>query len=357
MPFQNKKTRSVFIVFYLFLSLFSFIFLFNFNKNEIIDENALVSDRKRVYNILIAGVDNTGANTDLILLASYDRDAHSLSLLQIPRDTAVFIEGKARKINSFYGLERMSVSDSHDCKRLAAERTFSDLSDILCVTPDYYLFSDLSAFRELVDSVGGVEITIPYDMSYTDPEQGLRIFLSAGKRHLNGEQAEQFVRFRSGYIEGDLGRLDAQKLFFSALIRGVMDNMSLTGALSVAKNCAGKIETNMPLGTVAALLCDIYSSKSELETRYMTLPGEAIRYQNSPDSKALWYYVLNRRASFEMLCEYFSSEAVDNLSQFDEKGKLYTPSDERIANIYFDENFRYKVYTEDNLKNINPFGV
>lgn len=354
---KGKNYKRIFAFFYLFISVFSIVFLFNFNKNEIIDKNALVSDRKRVYNILIAGVDNTGANTDLILLASYDRDSHALSLLQIPRDTAVFKDGRASKINSLYGVERLACTNTSNSKKIASERTFEALSELLCIKPDYYIFSDLSAFRDVVDSIGGISINVPYDMSYTDPEQGLRISLGAGERHLNGEQAEQFVRFRSGYIEGDLGRLDAQKLFFSALIRSALKDVSLPQALSVVKKCAGKIETNMPLAAVTGLLYDIYSNKHLLRTSYMTLPGEAIKYRNSPDSRALWYYVLNRRASFEMLSKYFASEFVDDISLFDAKGKFYILTDEQIVNIYFDDNFGYKIYTEDNLKNINPFGV
>ena len=69
-----------------------------------------------------------------------------------------------------------------------------------------------------MDNLSGIEIDLPYDMDYEDSSQNLSIHLKAGKQTLGGKEALGFLRYRSGYVTGDLGRIDAQKLFLNAFI-------------------------------------------------------------------------------------------------------------------------------------------
>lgn len=353
MSISNKKrVFSLFCVIIFFSALF---YICLFDKNQTNDRNALVSDKKRVYNILIAGIDDTGTNSDVIIFASYDTSERSLGILQIPRDTAVFSsDGNAKRINSVYGSALASCDGKKNASKIASERTFDELSSLFGLRLDYYVFADLSAFRDAIDAVGGISIDIPYDMSYTDPEQGLVIALKQGTQRLDGASAEQFVRFRSGYIEGDLGRLDAQKLFFSAFIKTAMTEMTPQKALAVAVRSAGCLHTNMPIDAMTRIVSDLYSNRAELKVSYMTLPGEALKYKGPSSQGARWYYVLNRAASFEMLERYFPSGSLKSEEDFDRNGRFYTPYDEAISNVYFERNFDYKIYTEEDLKNIRP---
>ena len=88
------------------------------------------------------------------------------------------------------------------------DRMLEGIRDLLGFDVDVYAAVDLEAFVELINAIGGVDYDVPVDMHYTDPAQGLVIDLDAGPQHLTGEQAVGVMRFRSGYVTADIGRID-----------------------------------------------------------------------------------------------------------------------------------------------------
>lgn len=129
--------------------------------------------------------------TDTIMLASYDPKTQEAGLLSIPRDTFV---GKSQdtakagdKINatySWYGGGQKGIE-----KLLERVRTLTEI-DVR-----YYVMVDTKALRTLVDKIGGVTFNVPIDMKYDDNRQNLHINLKAGEQLLDGDKAEQVVRF------------------------------------------------------------------------------------------------------------------------------------------------------------------
>ncbi len=126
----------------------------------------------------------------------------------------------------------------------------------------------------IVDAVGGVDIDIPADMDYDDPEQDLAIHLKAGQHHLNGAQAEGFVRFRSGYEQVDIGRVDAQKLFMSAFLQKIKSTVSITNVALITK-LVDEVTANLTTDLSAADM--VYFARNALgldlsAVRMMTIP-------------------------------------------------------------------------------------
>lgn len=79
-----------------------------------------------------------------------------------------------------------------------------------------------------MDSVGGVEVDVPFHMRYTDPysDPPLDINIPPGEQLIKGDRAMEFLRFRktnyagySGYSNGDIGRVEAQQGFVKAAIK------------------------------------------------------------------------------------------------------------------------------------------
>jgi sugar/nucleoside kinase (ribokinase family) len=90
------------------------------------------------------------------------------------------------------------------------------------------------AFARAVDAIGGVEADVPFDMHYDDPAQGLHIHLEKGRQRLDGKAAEQFLRYRSGYATGDLGRVDARSGFLRTVLSQVKEKMTAASAAKIA---------------------------------------------------------------------------------------------------------------------------
>ena len=104
--------------------------------------------------------------------------------------------------------------------------SFWKISLILCLI--LILIFDVKvsfeAFDYLVDSIGGIEYNVPINMDYDDPGQDLAIHLKAGPQKLNGKQAEGLVRFRKGYDNQDIGRVESTaELLLNEFLKQVMN--------------------------------------------------------------------------------------------------------------------------------------
>lgn len=163
--------------------------------------------------VLLVGTDESGSNTDTLMLLLIDRKSGKINLLSIPRDTYVVspFTGSGCKINSVYA---MNGGGEEGMDALMAY--------VACCTgyrPDGYVLVKLTLFREMVDLMGGIEYDVPCDMYYSDPAQDLYIDLKAGKQKLNAEQAMGLVRMRHCYTTQDLGRVETQRGFIQAAVR------------------------------------------------------------------------------------------------------------------------------------------
>jgi len=169
---------------------------------------------------------------------------------------------------------------------------------------------------------------------------------------LSGSEAEQFVRFRSGYATGDLGRLDAQKLFFAALFKTVTEELTLGEAISAAKESIGRVETDLSFGAISRIVTDFCRRGENITVSYMTLPGEAVKLDGINGSR--WYYVVNRSASNELFRRCFFEGDPDAFFEFDRERRFCAIDNETVCNIYFDENFDFRIYSEEDLNKTIP---
>lgn len=240
------------------------------------------------YHVLLMGQDEAAGLTDVMMLVSVDTESGRVCLAQIPRDTYFrYTKKDYKKINGAMG----ALGGAEQVCR-ALEKAFS-------VEIDAYVLLDLDFVRSAVDMMGGVEIDVPCDMHYEDPAQGLSIHIKKGRQVLRGAEAVEFVRFRSGYIRGDLGRMDAQKLFLSAFFEAAGNTLG-DDVPRLAMLAMRSVKTDMRVDRVISLLRAARTISPESIT-LLTLPGEEVQ---SPYSGA-WYYVLSRAGTAAVLEEHF----------------------------------------------------
>ena len=181
-----------------------------------------------------------GERSDTIMVLRVDPTINDVAVLSFPRDLWVNIAGTTRqaRINSAF--------DSKDPNRLI--RT---IDDNFGVPIDHYVNVNLCAFKEIVDSVGGVKI--PFTYRTKDEKVGFRE-VGPGCVELRGSQALAYVRSRTGYRyfdeatqkwlsdpTGDIGRINRQQDFLRrsmqrALDRGTTNPATANALLNVALN-------------------------------------------------------------------------------------------------------------------------
>ncbi|MCT4594856.1 MAG: LCP family protein [Anaeromicrobium sp.] len=273
-----KKFFKVFIIaFFCFLLVMgsgTYIFLNSIEQKEFATENTEVDSRevseKRKINILAVGVDaknlknSKTARTDTMMLASIDTDTKEISVISIPRDSRVLIRGRSKKDK----INHAHVYGGIDLTKKAVK-------DLLGVPIDYYVKINYEGLGKVVDTLGGVEVDVPQSMKYYDPyaDPPLRINIKKGKQVLNGDKAMQFVRFRKGYKNQDLGRIQAQQMFINAVIKKVKSPSIIVKLPRLIKNFNSYVDTDMPLSTMTYLA--IMAKDFDLSSIQMTtIPGD-----------------------------------------------------------------------------------
>ncbi|WP_347276018.1 LCP family protein [Leptolyngbya sp. FACHB-321] len=259
----------------------------------------------RSVNILVMGIDRVpqakagskelfNGRSDTMLLLRVDPTDDSVKLLSIPRDTQVSIPT--------VGVTKVNDANVRGGSELAA-RTVSGLLNGISI--DRYVRVDTAAFRELVDLLGGVEVYVPEKMSYVDQTQKLKIDLSPGLQTLNGDQAEQFARFRQDAY-GDIGRVQRQQTLLKALLKRLTNPLVLPRLPGLVSAMQKYIDTNLSLEEMIALT-SAGRKLSQGNFKMVMLPG---RFSN-PDEFVASYWIMNPEGRDRVLRQYFDVEAMD----------------------------------------------
>ena len=263
-------------------------------------------------NILFLGMDREASLTDVIMLVNVNNTDGRLTVLQIPRDTyAEYTDAGYKKLNGAY----------NSTGGAAGVATF--LESAMGIEIDNYVCIGLDTFGKMVDAIGGVRIDLPIDMHYSDPEQGLYIDLEAGEQVLDGKAAEHFIRFRAEYADGDLGRIDAQKLFMSAFFAKICSDFSPIMAAKLTAAADG-VETDISATELLSIGVKSMDFGKE-NILFLTLPGKDAVAERSGAS----YYVLSRQATEEILQRYFCADG-----EFDGNGIFLNENYDSFRKIY-----------------------
>lgn len=181
------------------------------------------STKKERCNILLLGVDrlpeeknSEKSRTDTIMILSIDPVTKSGYILSIPRDTRVQLDGHN-------GHTRINAAHVRGGIELAVS-TVKNLTDLPI---HHYVRVDYDALKKTVDDIGGIEINIAQQMDYDDDLANLHIHFSPGVQLLDGKRAEEYLRFRSGYQDKDLGRINVQQQFIKAVAEKMLSPESL----------------------------------------------------------------------------------------------------------------------------------
>jgi LCP family protein required for cell wall assembly len=209
-------------------------------------------------------------------------------MLSIPRDTQVEIPR--------IGVAKINDANVEGGPGLAARVVSRTLND---VPIDRYVRITTDAFRELVDLVGGVEVFVPYPMKYVDVTQNLKIDLEPGWQTLNGDQAEQFARFRKDQ-NGDIGRVQRQQALLKALRQRLVNPTVLPRLPQAIRVMQQYVDTNLSLEEMLALVG--FGLKLEQDDfKMVLLPGRF----SAPNEYVGSYWIMDSAGRDRVMRAYF----------------------------------------------------
>ena len=253
-------------------------------------------------NVLVAGVstDISTQFTDTLMFCQYNPSTQKASILSIPRDTFVGSSPNsakaADKINAIYSRKGISTLEEK-------------VSNIVGEQVDYYVVVKTNALIEMVDVLGGVWFEVPIDMVYDDPTQDLHINLKAGYQKLDGDKAEQLLRFRHSnpdsngktttypaeYGTDDYGRMRTQREFMKATLKQAMSIKNIFKIKKIINCIMSNVETNMGEDIIKSYLP--YAAEFEMTNIQMNqLPGTSTNSYNS-----IWFFIHNKSKTQELM--------------------------------------------------------
>ena len=169
---------------------------------------------------------------------------------------------------------------------------------------------DYQIVQDVVDAIGGVEIEVPFLMSYKDPtaDPPLNIYLEPGLQTLNGKQSHDFLRFRNNnsYTVGydDVGRIKSQQYFVKELVKQTLKPKNVVKIPSLIKTYYENVETNIPITKMLKAATSV--GKIDIENMNTeTVPGQG--QYIGPVS----YYIYEREATNTIVEEMFGDFVLD----------------------------------------------
>lgn len=214
------------------------------------------------------GAGHDGANlTDSLMVISMVPGDHATTLISVPRDLWVQVppgSGQYAKINVAYqdGLSN-GFGGLPAGREAGGAEAARKVSDVLGVDVPYWLTIDFHGFRELVDALGGVDITVPTAFTARYPANDdptidaswKTIHFNTGTQHMNGEQAIEYARAR--YVlqplsEGtDFARSARQQILIRAILSRARQPGAWPGITGATDALQRSLYTNLSLADLA----------------------------------------------------------------------------------------------------------
>jgi polyisoprenyl-teichoic acid--peptidoglycan teichoic acid transferase len=186
--------------------------------------------------------------TDTIIIASIDPVNKRVSLVSLPRDLWVTVPGAgSSKINAvlanakYKALNKDPTGDKKKADEVGAKAIQDVVSSVLGIPIHYYGIVDFEAFRQAVDTVGGVDINVPAELAVSETlwDEGTgknySLNVKAGMQHFDGTRALFFTRSRHTSTRGDFDRAERQRLFIQSLGQKILSAGTYTNPVKISQ--------------------------------------------------------------------------------------------------------------------------
>ncbi|WP_260857992.1 LCP family protein [Bacillus sp. FJAT-22090] len=245
-------------------------------------DNAKAEDS--AFTILLAGIENEEkakyGRSDVLILATINPKTEKISLVSIPRDSRVYIPdlGYKDKINHSYANGGINY-------------TINAVEELLDIPIDYYVSTDFKGFEDIVDTVGGVEVDVPFTFSAQLTGSLKWKKYTEGPMFLDGNEALAYVRMRKKDPQGDMGRNLRQKQVIQEIINKATSISNIANIDDMIKDVGNNVKTNIPSSEYFSLIKTYQNLKSS--------PIEQLQLEGDDTTIKGIYYFIPKEDSLE----------------------------------------------------------
>ena len=246
------------------------------------------SSQKKGDDLNDAGVDD--GNTDMILYVHFNNETGEMKMLQIPRDTMVTTD---RSVSGNYRINNIAKTQAADSNSMNMTALCEQVSNMYQLPIDGYMTIRLEMLVQLVDTFGGIELYVPQEMDYKGSH------LDQGYQTLNGDACEFLLRTRHIYPNGDIGRLNMQRQFYSALFRRLKSIGNIWDVAKLTPAVLNYMETSLS----ASQLVSFAVSMLKIDSSKIMICQMPIKMAGKYNGQAVVYPA--RQEDADILNQYF----------------------------------------------------
>ena len=246
------------------------------------------SSQKEGDDLNDAGVDD--GNTDMILYVHFNNETGEMKMLQIPRDTMVTTD---RSVSGNYRINNIAKTQAADSNSMNMAALCTQVSNMYQLPIDGYMTIRLEMLVQLVDTFGGIELYVPQEMDYKGSH------LDQGYQTLNGDACEFLLRTRHVYNNGDIGRLNMQRQFYSALFRRLKSIGNIWDVAKLTPAVLNYMETSLS----ASQLVSFAVSMLKIDSSKIMICQMPIKMAGKYNGQAVVYPA--RQEDADILNQYF----------------------------------------------------
>ncbi|MFF4587646.1 LCP family protein [Streptomyces sp. NPDC001388] len=229
------------------------------------------------------GTDSGTERSDTTILLHLSGGRHSATAVSLPRDLMVDVPA-CRRRDGTRG-EPMFAMFNYAFETGGSACTIRTVEKLTGVRIDHHVVVDFSGFKDLVDSVDGVQVCLPEPIV----DRAAKLRLPAGRVTLDGEQALGYVRARKSLGNGsDTERMDRQQRFLAALVDKVQSNDILLNPVKlypVLDAATSSLTTDPDLASLRGLY-ELVRGLRDIPTeqvQFLTVPRESYVYNANRD--------------------------------------------------------------------------
>ncbi|WP_187118920.1 LCP family protein [Bacillus marasmi] len=238
--------------------------------------------------ILLIGVDESdtrkfgeGSRTDALMVATLNEKDKSVKLVSIPRDSYVKIPGRKYKDK---------INHAHAFG--GVELTIDTVQELFDIPIDYYVKMNFNAFIDVVDSLGGVEVEVPYDLYEQDSkDRANAIHLKEGLQLLDGEETLALARTR--HYDNDIERGKRQQEIMKSVLKKAVSLESIPKQADLIEAVGKNMTTNLTFAEMTSLI-DYVTAGTNLNIESYALAG------NNSMINSIYYYQLDEQALLDV---------------------------------------------------------
>ncbi|WP_432724790.1 LCP family protein [Staphylococcus equorum] len=255
------------------------------DKSSLRDKDVNLDDGDP-FTVALFGVDSDakrdaeggGQRSDTVMVLSINPQKKATEIVSIPRDTQAEIVGKGttEKINHAYAYG-------------GPDMAVKSVENLLNVPIDHYATIDMDGMQDMIDTVGGINVTSNASFSYDGYQ-----FSEGVQSHMDGKEAMAFIRSRKEEgAGGDFGRQERQQLVIQGLANKLTSISSVTHFNSLMNHVEDNVKTDLTVGELNKIRSN-YNDANEQVNRHQ-LDG-----QGGIQDDGLYYFIPNESSLSEI---------------------------------------------------------